>query len=147
MDYIIIWVHCIFPIYQWWWVILMMTSSNGNIFRVTGHLCGEFTSHRWIPITKASDADLWCFLLSTLEDGGWENNQNAGDLRRHDAHYDVSVMWSHHGIQYIWVISTYLIHTCLCACELCTPAGPMTWRRCNKESESQSESESKIMLM
>ena len=21
----------------------MMTSSNGNIFRVTGHLCGEFT--------------------------------------------------------------------------------------------------------
>ena len=24
----------------------MMTSSNGNIFRVTGHLCGEFTSPR-----------------------------------------------------------------------------------------------------
>ena len=23
-----------------------MTSSNGNIFRVTGHLCAEFTSHR-----------------------------------------------------------------------------------------------------
>ena len=22
------------------------TSSNGNIFRVTGHLCGEFTGHR-----------------------------------------------------------------------------------------------------
>ena len=34
----------------------MMTSSNGNIFRVTGHLCGESTSHRWIPHTKASDA-------------------------------------------------------------------------------------------
>ena len=33
----------------------MMTSSNGNIFRVTGHLCGEFTGHRWIPRTKASD--------------------------------------------------------------------------------------------
>ena len=29
----------------------MMTSSNGNIFRVTGHLCGEFTGHRWIPHT------------------------------------------------------------------------------------------------
>ena len=27
----------------------MMTSSNGNIFRVTDHLCGEFTGHRWIP--------------------------------------------------------------------------------------------------
>ena len=42
----------------------MMTSSNGNIFRVTGPLCGEFTGHRWIPRTKASDAELWCFLWS-----------------------------------------------------------------------------------
>ena len=25
-----------------------MTSSNGNIFCVTGHLCGEFTGPRWI---------------------------------------------------------------------------------------------------
>ena len=33
----------------------MMTSSNGNIYRVTGPLCGEFTGHRWIPLTKASD--------------------------------------------------------------------------------------------
>ena len=38
----------------------MMTSSNGNIFRITGHLCGEFTDPRWIPHTKASDAEL-CF--------------------------------------------------------------------------------------
>ena len=45
----------------------MMTSSNGNIFRVTGHLCGEFTSPRWIPHTKASDAELWCFLWSASE--------------------------------------------------------------------------------
>ena len=43
---------------------VMMTSSNGNIFRYTGHLCGEFTGQRWIPITKASDAELWCFLWS-----------------------------------------------------------------------------------
>ena len=42
----------------------MMTSSNGNIFRVTGPLCGEFTGHRWIPLTKNSDAELWCFLWS-----------------------------------------------------------------------------------
>ena len=27
----------------------MMTSSKGIIFRVTGHLCGEFTGSRWIP--------------------------------------------------------------------------------------------------
>ena len=29
-----------------------------KIFRVTGHLCGEFTGPRWIPRTKARDAEL-----------------------------------------------------------------------------------------
>ena len=36
-------------------------------FRVTGHLCREFTAHRRIPRTKASDAELWCFILSAPE--------------------------------------------------------------------------------
>ena len=45
----------------------MMTSSNGDIFRVTGHLCGEFTGPRWILHTKASDAELWCLLWSAPE--------------------------------------------------------------------------------
>ena len=67
----------------------MMTSSNGNIFRVTCHLCGEFTGHRWIPRTKASDAELWCFLWSASD---WVNNREAGDLRCHCGHYDVIVM-------------------------------------------------------
>ena len=48
-------------------VVIMIASSNGIIFRVTGHLCGEFTGHRWIPRTKASDAELWCFLWSASE--------------------------------------------------------------------------------
>ena len=47
--------------------LCMVTSSNGNIFRVTGHLCGEFTGYRWIPRTKASDAELCCFLWSASE--------------------------------------------------------------------------------
>ena len=38
--------------------LCMMTSSNGKILRVTGHLCGEFTGHQWIPHTKACDAEL-----------------------------------------------------------------------------------------
>ena len=42
---------------------IMMTSSNGNIYRVTGHLCGEFTGHRWIPRTKASDGGLLRLLI------------------------------------------------------------------------------------
>ena len=40
---------------------LTMTSSNGNIFRVTGPLLGKFT------FTKASDAELWYFLGSAPE--------------------------------------------------------------------------------
>ena len=51
---------------QWAW-LPMMTSSNGNIFRVTGPLCGEFTGDRWLPRTKASDAELWCFLWCAPE--------------------------------------------------------------------------------
>ena len=43
---------------------VIMTSSNGKIFCVTGPLWGEVTVHRWIPFTKASDAELWCFLWS-----------------------------------------------------------------------------------
>ena len=45
----------------------MMTSWNGNIFRVTGPLWEESTGHRWIPLTKASDAELWCFQWSAPE--------------------------------------------------------------------------------
>ena len=73
-------------------VFHMITSSNGNIFRVAGPLCGEFTGHRWIPHTKARDAELWCFLWSAHLMNGWANNHEAGDLRRLRAHYDVMVM-------------------------------------------------------
>ena len=38
---------------------VMMTSSNGNIFRVTGPLCGEFTSLTIVYSTVYSDADQW----------------------------------------------------------------------------------------
>ena len=44
-----------------------MTSSNGNIFRFTGPLWGESTGHRWIPLTKAGGAEIWCFLWSEPE--------------------------------------------------------------------------------
>ena len=83
----------------------MMTSSNGNIFRVTGRMWGEFTGHRWIPLTKASDAKLCCFLLFSVicaSTNGWVNNRDAGDLRRHRAHYHVTVML-HRGDAAIWL--------------------------------------------
>ena len=111
-------------------------------------LCGEFTGHRWIPSTKANDAELWCFLLICAWMNSWVNNREAGlcfttatwccrknfswwersfcwklcchwlkflqqrkiavvrhgrgDLRRHRAHYDVTVM--SHQSQYWWHI-------------------------------------------
>ena len=46
----------------------MMTSSNGNISALLG-LCvsGEMTGHQRIPLTKASDTELWCFLWFALD--------------------------------------------------------------------------------
>ena len=40
----------------------MMMSSNDNIFHVTGPLWGESTDQQWIPLTKANDVEIWCFL-------------------------------------------------------------------------------------
>ena len=60
-----------------------MTSSNGSIFFVTGPLGRESTGHRWIPSTKASDAELFYWT------SGWTNNRDAGDLISHRIHYDV----------------------------------------------------------
>ena len=71
---------------------LMMTSSDGKMFRVTGNLCVKFTGHRWIPHTKASDAEHWCFFFICTSIKGWVNNCEAGDFRCHHAHYDVIEM-------------------------------------------------------
>ena len=69
----------------------MMTSSNGNIFHVTGHSCREFTGLRWIPHTKASDAELM-FSMISAQINGWGNNREAGEMRRIRPHYDVTVI-------------------------------------------------------
>ena len=72
----------------------MMTSSNGSVFRVTGLLWGESTGQQWIPLTKASDAELWCFLWICAWTNGWANNRDAVDLRHNRVHYDVNIMAS-----------------------------------------------------
>ena len=72
----------------------LLCSHDGVIkwkhFRVTGHLHGEFTGHRWFTRTKASDAELWSLISAWIT--GWVNNGKAGDLRRHRAHYYVTLM-------------------------------------------------------
>ena len=45
----------------------MIMSSNGNIFRITDLFWKETTGYRWISLTKANDAELWCFLWSAPE--------------------------------------------------------------------------------
>ena len=76
----------------------MMTSSNGNIFRVPGLLCGntpvtgEFPAQR--PVTQS---------FGVFFDLRWANNGDAGDLRRHRAHYDVIVMFNTRRLVYMYI--------------------------------------------
>ena len=53
---------------------------------------GKFTDPRWIPCTKASDTELWCFFFICVWISDWVNNGKAGDLTRYRAPYDVIVM-------------------------------------------------------
>ena len=71
---------------------LMVTSSNGNIFRVTDPSWGEFTGHRWNPLKGQWRGALMYYLISAWING-WVNNYEAGDLRRHRAHYDITVVF------------------------------------------------------
>ena len=89
----------------------MMTPSNGIIFIVIGPLCGEFIGHRWIPHTKNSDAEIWCFLWSAPWITGWVNNHGAGDFRCHLAHYDVILR---HRIVYVAHCVVVLFDSCIC---------------------------------
>ena len=80
----------------------MMTSSNGNLFCVTGHLCSEFTGPRWIPLTKGQWRGALMFSMIYAWINSWVNNRKAGDLRRNHAHYEVSVMTGLDAIENQW---------------------------------------------
>ena len=72
----------------------MKTSSNGNIFRVTGYwpfVRGIHTSpvnspHKW----QWRRALMFSLIYAWIN--GWVNIGEAGDLRHHRAHYDVIVI-------------------------------------------------------
>ena len=72
-------------------LMIIMISSNGNIVRVTGPLCGnspvtgECASQR--PVRRSFDMIFHLRLKS-----GWVNNWDADDLRRHRARYDATAM-------------------------------------------------------
>ena len=80
-----------------------MTSSNGNIFRVTGLFCKEFTGHRWIARTKASDADVFFDLrpnkrLNKQWWGWWFETPS-------------SPLWRHYN-EVVVIVFTYWVHSC-----------------------------------
>ena len=113
--------------YHWYtnhgleWYTFMMTSSNGNIFHVTGHLYGEFTGLRWIPaqkpvarsfgvffdlrLNKRSSKQLWGWWLQTLSCPLWRHC-NVSTLRVIYAYfigvdkimYSVDAVWKTGGI-------------------------------------------------
>ena len=69
----------------------MMTSSNGNIFRVTG------AGNSPVPVNsphKGQWRGALMFSLICVWINGWVNNRGAGDLRRCRGHYDVIVVTS-----------------------------------------------------
>ena len=70
----------------------MATGKHGDIIR-WNHFPRNWTFVRRILLTKASDAELSCYLCSAPWINGWVNNNEAGVSRRHRAHYDVIVMY------------------------------------------------------
>ena len=70
---------------SWWRHQMETLSALLAICAGNSPVTAEFPSQR--PVTQSFDV----FLLSTWTNG-WVNNREAGDLRRHRAHYDVTVM-------------------------------------------------------
>ena len=78
---------------HWICIGFMMTSSNGNISTLLA-LCagnspvtGKFPLQR--PVTRALMFSLICTWTS-----GWVDNRDAGGLKHHRTHYDVTVIFS-----------------------------------------------------
>ena len=70
---------------------IMITSLNGNIFALLALFAGNSlvtAEFPWqSPVTGSFDV-FFDLRLNKL----WVNRRNASDLRRHPAHYDVTVM-------------------------------------------------------
>ena len=67
--------------------------------RVTDPLCGDFTGPVNSP-HKGQWRGALTFSLISAWINGWANIRNAGDLRRHHAHYDVTVMTHPHCVEF-----------------------------------------------
>ena len=77
---------CLLPIIAWWRHQMETFSALLALCAGNSQVTGEFPSHKgqW---RRALMFSLICAWMN-----GWVNNREAGDLRRHRAHYDVTVM-------------------------------------------------------
>ena len=99
-----------------------MASSNGNISVLLALCAGNSQITGEFPAHKSQWRGALMFSLIYTGINGWVNNLEAGDLRRHRAHYDVIVMgyWRHvdasrrwtdsHGIDRSFGIFHFLYH-------------------------------------
>ena len=96
----------------------MVTSSNGNIFRVTGHLCGEFTDPGEFPaqrpVTQSFDVfvDLRSNKRLTKQWWGWWFEMPSCTLWRH--YNELQLPWCQIGI-WPWA-SCQIRKIAVCAC-------------------------------
>ena len=87
--------------------IFMMTSSNGNIFRVTGPLCGEFTGPGEFPtqrpVTRSFDVffDLLLNKRLSKQPWGWWFETLSWSL------------WRHCNVLFIYTYSSVWLHVYL----------------------------------
>ena len=96
-----------------------MTSSNGTFSALpapcegNAPITGGFPSQR--PVTRSFDVLFYLRLKN-----GWANNCHAGDLRRHCAHFDVTVMMKiyqvHLGIQFLFEYNFDLLNFWMILC-------------------------------
>ena len=85
--------------------LIMMTSSNGNIFRVTGPLCGEFTGPGEFPtqrpVTRNFDVffDLRLNKRLSKQPWGWWFETPSWSLWRHRNDVEWILLWLRHGME------------------------------------------------
>ena len=89
-DFVLQCIKCQYAWNTWWrhqmeifFALLVLCAGKSPV-------TGEFPTQR--PVTRGFDVSLICGWIN-----GWVNNGEAGDLRRHRAHYDDIVMFMSYG--------------------------------------------------
>ena len=88
-------------LFSWWRHRIKIFSALLALYAGNSPVTGEFPPQR--PLTRSFD------VFFDLRLNGWVNNQDAGDLRRHRAKYDVTVMCRIviQGSEQPWVLATF----------------------------------------